>query len=378
MTPLTRSLTAALLGCWLTGGAVAHATTPQVNDEGRFFSAAAVDKASQKINDIYRDYGKDLLIETVPRIPDDLQQRYKALGRRKFFVDWAMKRAEESGCKGVYLLLCKSPGYLQIYVGEVTRRRGFTLEDRNRLFHTMRPFLDKKDQKNNDAALMLAVNTVESTLRSNLGKRQPPDEKQEQGEAGMAEGPAKPASTASAPRASVDSPQAGEGLSLWTWILIGAGVVVVWLLMALLRAMSGGRGGAGGFGQTRGGRGGFFTLLLAGLLGVAAGASLHDTFLHAGASGQAFAASTSDQTTPAANEPSDSDDDGGGGEFGDDTGEDTGGGEFGDSDDTGGGDFGDDDDFGGGGEFGDGDLGDADFEDGDFGGSNFQPESAGR
>src|SRR5690606_996016 len=102
MTPLTRFFIAAALTGWLTGAGLASATTPRVSDEGGFFSSAAIEKANQKIRDIYRDYEKDLLIETVPRIPAELQSRYKGLGRKRFFVDWAVKRAEESGCKGIY------------------------------------------------------------------------------------------------------------------------------------------------------------------------------------------------------------------------------------------------------------------------------------
>lgn len=349
MMPFTRSLAAVSLSIWLISGGLALAMTQQINDEGKFFSPAAIDKANQKIRDIYRDYGKDLLIETVARLPHDLQERYKALGKRKFFVDWAVKRAEESGCKGVYVLVCKSPGYLQIEVGRATRERGFTLGDRERLVEKMRPLLGKKDRKSNDEALMLAVNTIESTLRSNLEKR-PRSEKQKQGTAAVALRAEKPHAVMATSAAAVASSESGAGLSPWTWILIGAGVLlVVWLLMTLLRAMTGGGAGAGSSGGAGGG--GFFTSLLAGMFGAAAGAWLYDAFFHGGSSGHAFGATTADQP-PSGHEPSDSDyggDEGGGGDFGDgNTAEDPGG-DFGDFGDFGGGDF-------GGGDFGGGDF----------------------
>ena len=260
MTPLTRSITAALLGVRLAvAGLASAAVTPRVSDDAKFFSPGAVEQANQKIREIYRDYGKDLLIETVLRVPADLQPKYKALGKTKFFADWAARRAEDSGCKGIYVLLCKTPGHLQIEVGRLTRQRGFTLEDRNRLVQKMLPLLVKKDQKNNDAALALAVDTIESTLRASLGKQTTSDGKP--AKEAITQGSAKPRPTVPASHPPANRPDAGGSPSLWTWVLIGVGgVVVIWLLFAMLRAVTGGGaagpGGSGGMGGGGGGGGG--------------------------------------------------------------------------------------------------------------------------
>ena len=66
-----------------------------VNDDGKFFSADAVARASQKIKDLYRDYQQDLLIDTVPLIPPALQSQYDKQGKKEFFLGWTHKRAED-------------------------------------------------------------------------------------------------------------------------------------------------------------------------------------------------------------------------------------------------------------------------------------------
>ncbi len=289
MTPLTRSLSAAMLAGWLAGiGPASAAVTPRVSDEARFFSPDAVAKANQKIREIYRDYGKDLLIETVLRVPPDMQTKYKALGKRKFFAHWAIKRAEDSGCKGIYILLCKSPGHLQIEVGRSTRQRGFTLPDRDRLVQQMSPLLVKKNQMHNDAALMLAVDTIESTLRAKLGRQEIDNKKLEDDLNAL--DLLEPEPDTPEPLPPANPPEPAEGDLLWTWILVGAGVVVVlWLLSAVFRAIA--------VGGTSGG-GGFFSALLAAMFGRAAGSSLYNTFSRRRESRNVLDAAASEPASP--------------------------------------------------------------------------------
>ena len=160
----------ALLMGWLGLSAEASAANkfPEIKDEAKLFSADALEKANQKIKEIYREHNKDLAIETVPGIPKDLQEKYKDLGKQKFFVEWAVKRAKDEGVKGIYVLICKEPAHLQIEVDKATRKKAFTLDDRDKLVKKMlAKFGDKKDDKRFDAGLLAGVDFVESTLRAN-------------------------------------------------------------------------------------------------------------------------------------------------------------------------------------------------------------------
>jgi hypothetical protein len=323
-----------------------QAATPRVSDEGHFFSADAVAKANQRIKDIQRLYGKDLLVETVPGVPATMERRFKELGKKEFFVTWAHRRAEDAGINGVYILISKNPGHLQIEVSRQLQNRGFSLDDQDSLVKKMSTMLG---QKKNDAALLEAVNFVNAKFAAKLGKRTPSPTPVH---AVAPQRPAVPLANREGPAA---QPQAG--LSPLGWLGIGLAVVAgIWILSAIFRALSGGGYGPGpaGPGGYGGGGGGFFSSLLGGLFGAATGMWLYNNFFggvsHWGDSSQAYGG-----------EPTSSDADAGGyndsgSDFdsGDDTsGYNDSGADF-DSGDLGGGDFGGDD-FGGG-DFGGGDA----------------------
>ena len=365
-----------VLTVWLGSAPLAPAAvTPKVNDEGKFFSPEAVEKANQKIREIYKDLNKELLIETVPAVPADMQARLKDMqakskdGKNQFFSDWVNKRAKDAVVKeGICILLCKDPPHLQIEVDKATRARGFTLQDRDALLKKMVGLLR---EKKNDEALAAAVEDVQSTLRANL--RRPV----------AATSPAKTGATPVSPFAPPTTPVAANrpvepakpvevaGLSVLNWVCIGAAVLIgLWVLMGIFRGLGraggaapgyGGGGGGGGYGGGGGG-GGFMTGLLGGMFGAAAGSWLYDTFARGGGhsswgASQALGGPTQGPAVgPTEAGAGDfSGDTGGGASFGDDAG---GGGDFGSTDASGGGDFG-----GGGGDFGGGG--------GDFGGGDF-------
>ena len=81
--------TAAVAVSVIGAGSAQAAVAPRVVDESKFFSAGAIEKADQKIKEIDRDYKKDLLVETLPAIPEKLQLQFKEQGKQKFFAQWA-------------------------------------------------------------------------------------------------------------------------------------------------------------------------------------------------------------------------------------------------------------------------------------------------
>ncbi len=154
----------AVLAGWLASAGVASAVfPPPVKDEGKFFTADELERANKKIRQIYTDFGCDVVVETVPAIPADLEAKYKELGRDKFFLQWAEKRAGELGVNGVYVLVCKSPGRVEVVVGGPTGKRRFAGGDRGRIVNKMLgPFRDKKF----DEGLTAALDFVETTLKA--------------------------------------------------------------------------------------------------------------------------------------------------------------------------------------------------------------------
>jgi uncharacterized membrane protein YgcG len=141
---------------------------PDIQDEGGFFSADAVRKAREGIAELRRQFGKDLVIETFKEIPADRKKDYKPADRRRFFDAWAKDRAKTLGVEGVYVLVCREPASLQVEVGQETRKKAFTMEDRNRLAEQL---LKSFRERKYDEGLLEAVKLVEARLKANLGEK---------------------------------------------------------------------------------------------------------------------------------------------------------------------------------------------------------------
>ena len=169
MFPATRwLLVPALLAGWLGSPGPASAVyPPPLKDDGKFFSAEALDKANKKVREIYAHTGKDLVIETVAAIPEDLKKKYEELGKDKFFLEWARRRAEDLGVKGIYVLMCKSPGRVEAIVDKQTGRKAFTTADRDKLVQKV---LARFKEKQFDAGLLEGVDFVASTLKAGGSK----------------------------------------------------------------------------------------------------------------------------------------------------------------------------------------------------------------
>ena len=257
------------------------------------------------------------------------------------------------------MLICKNPGHLQIEPDQTVRKRAFTIEDRDALVTKTLKLLGHKQY---DAALLEMVDSIESTLDTNLILR----------------------SGRVAPPISGPQPIGTESGLLGWFCLAVVAFLVIWLVMSVFRAfrgggsmpgggpggMPGGGYGPGGYGPGYGGGGGFFNSLLGGMFGAAAGNWMYDSFFRSGghgpslgdASSQQGGFGSSDQDTLPADQAGagvfgGDTDDGGGGDFGGDDSTGNGGGSYDDGggggfDDGGGGDFGGGADFGGGGDFG--------------------------
>jgi uncharacterized membrane protein YgcG len=297
----------------------------KVNDEAGLFSKKAITEANDEVAAIKRTYHKDVLIET----------REKGPPKDKFH-DWAEEQAKEHRVNGIYIVITKDPKHFEVLVGNETIRKGFfTVDDRTKVKQTLHDNLGKQP----DEALLKSVEAIRKAFERN---------------APNAQAEAAPAHPAVHPEHGVAHPSVLGGLFSGIGGIICVGLVVllvVWVVIALIRAMSGGVGGAGygapGYG---GGGGGFFPSLLGGMFGAAAGMWMYDHFF-GGHSGYSDYGASHPTSTDYGNAPADQPTDAGsgysgdGGDYGDQGG---GGGDWGGGGD-GGGDFG-----GGGGDFGGG------------------------
>jgi uncharacterized protein len=393
MSPRTR-WTSALALAWLLAAAPAPLSA-QVRDPAHFFSEDTVRKADEVIRAIRSEHRETLLIDTIATVPDDMAAQVKKMSeedRNRYFQKLAEGRAADSGISGVYVLICKAPGHVQVEVGDQTRKKAFTTANVRELNKIL---LSNFKNKKNDEGLLQGVRYVREAMDRNLGH---------------ATGKTNPPPTEKAPSGEPEKASPGWFASPWGWICIGlVGLVVLWVVIGLFRMASGagrrpveyGPGGAYGgprtgaapgapgypagypapSGGSGGGFGGFLSGLAGGMLGGAAGSWMYDRFFRGGAGPTASPPVSPPVSSGGGPQPADPGGpdtswSGTGGDFGNDTGGDAGaggepvgaGGDFGE--DTGGG--GDSGDAGGGGDFGDSgtsDTGEGDSgEGGDFGG----------
>ena len=164
MRPSTRrSLLTALLLCCLAG--TATAATPEVKDEAKFFSAEAVAKANTALKEIKEQTARDLVIETVPEIPEARKKDYNPDKRDEFFSKWAADNARERKVVGIYVLICKDPARVQVEVGRQTLVRAFTPADRMKLRELL---ITNFKAKKFDDGLAEAVAYVGKTLKARV------------------------------------------------------------------------------------------------------------------------------------------------------------------------------------------------------------------
>ncbi len=169
---LRRTLLASLVLVLLAGAASA-ADAPAVRDAAGFFKDAATRKANEDLGTLKDEFGTELRIETVKSVPDARLAEVKTMTtaqREQYFAAWARERAAAEKVHGVYVLICKSPTYLQVEVGKDTQKKAFTPEDRKALRDAM--FVPFK-AKEFDQGLRAAVDLY----RDRLNKNVPPTER---------------------------------------------------------------------------------------------------------------------------------------------------------------------------------------------------------
>ncbi len=314
--PTTPAL--AFIVATLLGTSVSSAGLGEIRDTGGFFSESAKTKATRKISEIEQQYKKDLVIETFKEIPEEIKQDVDLSDKtamNRLFERWTVKQAKQRGVNGIYILLSKEPAHIQIVVGNETQNKAFTLMDRDNLASLM---LSKLRKKQNDEALLEGVNFVFTTMASHVIPHNRANNVS--------------SSTTATP---VKGGQTEQGIP-WGWIVIAViGIGAIWLILGIIRSVSGGRASTIGPGMSPGyGGGGIFSSLLGGMFGAAAGMWLYDQF--SGNHGNAWGADQDNRSGGSTGfSGQDTDYSGTGGDFGGDSG----GGDSGGGDSGGGGDF---------------------------------------
>lgn len=250
-------------------GAQQNAGPHRVQDDAGLFSQAAEDKANAQIAHIKKTYGKDVVVETIPRLDFPA-----GVNKDDFFARWVEERFNRQHINGVYVVIVKEPGKLRVETGPETRKLGFFSREREKMLASA--LLEDLKAKQFDLALDRAVNDV--------------------AEGFAAHSPAKGSTSPHRPSPAPAPKNDVEVSPLFGWLCVGIAVLLgVWLLFGILRAIGsmfsgrsgsygpgygqgGGYGPGPGYAPGYGGGGGFFSNLLGGMFGAAAGMWMYNNF----------------------------------------------------------------------------------------------------
>src|SRR5262249_16936753 len=120
------------------------------------------------------DHGLTMTIDTYASIPEDKKASYSEDKKAQFFKNWAMELAKNDKAKGIYVLVCRSPGYVEVITDRETRNRGFSHDNEVKLAEMLRTaFRDAAKHKDDpaketqlrDDALKSAVDYVVGDLK---------------------------------------------------------------------------------------------------------------------------------------------------------------------------------------------------------------------
>ncbi len=306
----------------------------EIRDDAGIFGADTVAAAKEKLNAAQAKAHHGVTIETYATLPSGKAKAVEAMSsseRSQFYSDWLKQRAKQAHAEGLFVLITKEPGHVEVGVSGKLQAAGYTTANKKAVVDA---FLTAFREKEFDRGLSNAVEHIETDYAS----LRP---------VATSSRPISPSAPAQAPRY---SPAPTTGTGGWTiggMLMIGAVIVVVLMVISAIgRAFSGGPGGpmgsgGGGYGPNYdgGGGGGFGRGMLGGLLGGMAGSWLYDSFNHR--SNSAFGGEQHSPQSPSSWGDSSSSSD--------------------DTWSTSGGDFG-----GSGGDFGGGDSGGGDSSGGDF------------
>jgi hypothetical protein len=92
-------------------------TALKSKDDAKFFSEDSWKKVQPAADKLLKEKNIDLLIETLPAPPKADPDKLKQMtpeDREKFFKEYAGERSKEEKLNGIYIVICKNPGFVYV------------------------------------------------------------------------------------------------------------------------------------------------------------------------------------------------------------------------------------------------------------------------
>jgi uncharacterized protein len=209
-----------------------------VKDEAHLFDLKTLQQADERLLELWRKSRLYVVIEAVDTVPREDQGKIRnSRDAKHYFAVWAAQRAKDLRVVGLYVLICRHPGHVEVIAWPKEYEGEYNSGDCERLRRT---FVNHKPKGDNNKALLALVDEV---------------------------------------RRLVDEKQAPPSPFPWTMVLsIVLGILGIWLLLALVRMRVNAVQAEGIDERHRG----LMPGLLGGLFGTVAGHWIYDTIFQRG------------------------------------------------------------------------------------------------
>ena len=149
-----------------------------VVDKGNLFSEAGIKRAKEEFARLQSKTGRQAILETLLELPAAEAARYSKIDQkdtgavRQFWHDLAVSMAKTDQAHGVYILICRKPGYVEVLADKEMRTKGFDGAKERQLsadlVKAMRASATEKTEADkvaaHDRALLSAVEYLEKSL----------------------------------------------------------------------------------------------------------------------------------------------------------------------------------------------------------------------
>ncbi len=146
-----------------------------VADKAEFFSDEAVNEAKKDFALLQSANERRVVIYTIKELPEsaktDLAKRSSDKEKRDFWREFAIEQAKTDKKADVFVLICRSPGHLQVLTDETMRRGGFGQKEEDDIAKILlEKFKEAKDKPAKDAMALHDKALLEAVkeLRRNL------------------------------------------------------------------------------------------------------------------------------------------------------------------------------------------------------------------
>jgi hypothetical protein len=126
-----------------------------VEDRGDLFSPEAITKAKAILAEVKDVNPREMSLVSFKELPEAKKKQFEKVesadDRKRFFSDWAKEEARDDKAKGIFVLICRKPGHVEILVDRPLRDKGFSARDEEQVVKMLiEKFKEAKDKQDNE------------------------------------------------------------------------------------------------------------------------------------------------------------------------------------------------------------------------------------